>query len=298
MPVSGTPVSLRHGDYAAEIASVGASLRSLTTGGRDLVVPFDVDEVRPLFRGAVLVPWPNRIVDGRYSFDGTAQQVSLTEPDRGNALHGLAAWTDYRVVERSESAAVLEAEVPAQAGYPHRLRIRVRHALGDDGLTVTTTATNTGPTRAPYGTAPHPYLVGGPGRVDDWDLEVPAASVLEVDPERLVPRGLQRTADGPFDFTRSVRIGDRFVDHALTGLTEGRARVTGQDGHGVEIVWDAAVGPWVQVHTGDRPEPEYHRRGLAVEPMTCPPDAFNSGTDLVVLEPGDGHALTWRIAAL
>ena len=300
-PVSGTQVALRHGPYAAEIATVGATLRSLTRDGRDLVVPFAEDEVRPLYRGVVLVPWPNRVVDGRYRFDGVDQQLALTEPDRGHALHGLACWSDYRVVSRTSSSVLLETEVVPQAGYPHRLRVEVAHSLGDDGLTTRITAVNTGPSRAPYGASSHPYLVAGDGRVDDWALTLDARRVLEVDPQRLIPQGMAEVAGGPFDFAAERGIGDLFIDHAFTGLAGSggatRATVRAADGRGVEMVWDAGA-PWVQVHTGDRPEPEYDRRGLAVEPMTCPPDAFNSGTDLIVLEPGASHAVAWRIAAV
>jgi aldose 1-epimerase len=260
------------------------------------VVPFAEDTVRPLYRGVTLVPWPNRVVDGRYTFDGAAQQLAITEPDRGHALHGLACWSDYRVVDRSDDAVVLETEVVAQAGYPHRLRIEVGFRLGEDGLTQTISATNTGPTRAPYGASGHPYLVGGPGRVDAWTLELDAAQVLQVD-ERLAPQGLEAVAGTPFDFASPRAIGDLFIDHAFTGLRAFRARVLAGDGHGAELRWDA-VAPWVQVHTADRPEPEYDRAGLAVEPMTCPPDAFNSGTDLVVLEPGESHSVSWTIAAV
>jgi aldose 1-epimerase len=297
IPISGTRVPLRSGGYAAEIATVGATLRSLTVDGRDLVVPFAEDEVRPLYRGVVLVPWPNRVVDGRYTFDGSMQQLPLTEPDRGHALHGLVCWSDFRVVARSTAAVTLETEVVAQTGYPHPLRVEVEYLLTDDGLETRITTTNVGDSRAPYGASAHPYLVAGPGRVDDWTLELAADEVLEVDPERLIPQGLAPVADGPFDFATARRIGDRFIDHAFTGLRAHRARVVAADGHGTELRWDA-VAPWVQVHTGDRPEPEYHRAGLAVEPMTCPPDAFNSGTDLIVLEPGESHSLTWTISAV
>jgi len=297
LPVSGTPIALRSGRYAADVATVGASLRRLAADGRDLVVPFADDEVRPLYRGAVLVPWPNRVVDGRYTFAGVEQQLPLTEPDRGHALHGLACWSDYRVVSREADRVVLETEVVAQAGYPHRLRVQAEYRLGDDGLATTVRTVNTGPTAAPYGASGHPYLVGGAGRVDDWSLQLDAEDVLDVDPERLIPQGTSAVAGTPFDFAEPRRIGDLFIDHAFTGLREHRARVLAADGHGAEMRWDA-VAPWVQVHTGDRPEPEYDRAGLAVEPMTCPPDAFNSGTDLVVLQPGESHVVTWTIAAV
>jgi aldose 1-epimerase len=297
LPISGAQIALRHGAYAADIASVGASLRTLSHDGRDLVVPFAEDEVRPLYRGAVLVPWPNRVVDGRYAFGGTEQQLALTEPDRGHALHGLAGWSDYRVVTRSTEAVTLATEIVAQSGYPHRLRIEVEYRLGDDGLGTRVTATNAGTDPAPYGSSAHPYLVGGPGRVDDWTLELAADQVLEVDPERLVPQGLASVAGGPFDFAEPRRIGELFIDHAFTSLRGFRARVVAADGRGAELRWDEGA-PWVQVHTGDRPEPAYNRAGLAVEPMTCPPDAFNSGTDLIVLEPGGTHAVAWTIGAI
>ena len=297
LPISGTGIPLRLGAYAAEIASVGASLRSFTVDGRDLVVPFAADEVRPLYRGAVLVPWPNRVVDGRYAFDGAVQQLALTEPDRGHALHGLAVWSDFRVVSRSTTAVTLQSAVVAQAGYPHPLRVEVEYRLTDDGLVTRITSTNTGVDRAPYGASGHPYLVAGPGRVDDWTLELAVDEVLDVDADRLIPQGMQAVAGGPFDFAEPRRIGDLFIDHAFTGLRAHRVRLLASDGRGTELRWDA-VAPWVQVHTGDRPEPAYHRAGLAVEPMTCPPDAYNSGTDLVVLEPGDSHTLTWTIAAV
>ena len=301
-PLSGTRVRLECGPYVAEIASVGASLRSLTAGGRDLVVPFAADAVRPLYRGAVLVPWPNRVVDGRYRFGGADQQLALTEPERGHALHGLVAWTDFRVAEVTVTRAVLEAEVPAQQGYPHRLAVTVTYTLDEDGLETRIRTENTGPDAAPYGTSGHPYLVGGAGHVDDWTLTVAAGQVLEVDPDRLVPTGLAPVAGGPFDFHEGRRLGDLFIDHAFTGLVRdasglARLEVRADDGHGAALTWDAAC-PWVQVHTGDRPEPEWNRAGLAAEPMTCPPDAFNSGTDLVVLQSGGHHEAAWRIAAV
>lgn len=297
LPISGTRIPLRHRGYAAEIASVGASLRALTFEGRDLVVPFAEDELRPLYRGATLAPWPNRVVDGRYTFEGAEQQLALTEPDRGHALHGLVAWNDFRVVARSTDAVTLETEVVPQAGYPHPLRVEVEHRLSDDGLATRVTTTNSGADRAPYGVSGHPYLVAGPGRVDDWTLELVADQVLEVEEERLIPLSLAAVEGGPFDFAEPRRIGELFIDHAFTGLRACRVRVVAADGRGTELRWGADA-PWVQVHTGDRPEPEYHRAGLAVEPMTCPPDAFNSGTDLVVLEPGESHALAWTIAAV
>ncbi len=309
--LSGTQHALRAGDYEAVIASVGASLRSLTYEGRDLTVPFDADEVRPSYRGATLAPWPNRIVDGKFTFDGVERQVALTEPARHHALHGLAGWLDFEAIDKSPSHVTLAAVITPQTGYPWRIVVTTTFSLDADGLTQTVTATNESPDAAPWGTGPHPYLVAGAGHVDDWTLELPADEVLAVTPDRLSPIGLRPVdADDAerFDFRAARRIGTVEIDHAYTALTRdaggfATVRLTDAGGRGVEMTWDAAC-PWVQIHTSDKGigKPG-HRTGLAVEPMTCAPDAFNADRydydpGLIVLEPGASAAASWRIAAL
>lgn len=310
IPLSGTQHLLRSGDVEACIASVGASLRTLTHAGRDLVVPFAAGEVRPAYRGATLVPWPNRVVDGRYVFGGEEYRLALTEPARGHALHGLAAWLDYSAIDKGSDHVTLAAVVEAQDGYPWRVRVETRFALDAGGLTQTVTAFNESDTPAPYGTGPHPYLVAGDGRVDDWTFELPAAEVLHVTQDRLAPTELRAVeADDPsrFDYRAARLIGTAEIDHAYTGLirdADGLAtvRVTDADGRGVAMTWDAAC-PWVQVHTADRPGLSGHRVGLAIEPMTCAPDAFNADrypydAGLQTIEPGESLSASWTIRAV
>ncbi|WP_105567019.1 aldose 1-epimerase family protein [Microbacterium halophytorum] len=307
-PRSGTQFRIAHGGYVAEVASVGASLRTLTHGGRDLVVPFEADEVRPGYRGTTLAPWPNRIVDGVYEFGGRRHELSLTEPSRGHALHGLLSWAEFSPREVADDAVALVAVVEPQVGYPFRVEVTSEYRLGPDGLTQTVTARNLGTDAAPWGTGPHPYLAAGESAgteapaVNAWTLRLPAAEVLEVD-DRLSPLAVAPVTDHPeWDFREPREIGGVFIDHAFTALErEGgfaEVRLTAPDGTGVAMTWDDRC-PWVQVHTADTPgDRATHRVGLAVEPMTCPPDAFNSGTDLVVLEPGASHAAGWTIAAI
>jgi aldose 1-epimerase len=301
VPVSGAQYAIAHGGYRATIASVGASLRELTFEGRDLVVPFDAGELRPNYRGATLAPWPNRVTDGRYEFGGDAFQLALTEPARGHALHGLASWLDFSLVSSADDSVTLEATIEPQAGYPWRVLVSVTNTLTDDGLATTVTATNLSDSAAPFGTGPHPYLVAGPGRVDDWTLELPAAPVLQVTPDRLVPTEQLDVDAVDFDWRTPRPIGDTFVDHAFTDLSPDAKGVTtvrllsGETG--VEMSWGPEC-PWVQIHTADQPDPERSRLGLAVEPMTCPPDAFNSGTDLIMLGVDGSTSASWVIRAI
>lgn len=294
-----------HG-YTAVVTEVGASLRVLRRGDRDVVVPWDSGAVRPVSRGALLAPWPNRVADGRWSWEGTSHQLPLTEVPRGNAIHGLVSWRPWALADAAADAVTLTCRLHPSSGYPFDLDLAVTYALAEDGLTTALTATNRGSRDAPYGCAPHPYLVAGPGLVDDWVLDLPAERVLEVDPDRLLPRRPPVTVpvSGGRDFRAPRVVGDATLDDAFTAVsagTDGRARVRVTHpgtGTGAEIAFDPARMPWVQVHTADRPDPALHRVGLAVEPMTCPPDALGSGTDLVRLAPGGSHTASWSIRAL
>lgn len=314
-PLSGTPYTLRAGDLRADVASVGATLRQLRVGERDLVVPFDEDQVRPASRGVILAPWPNRVVDGKYSFAGKDFALPITERARGHAIHGFVRWQDFAATEVTDAAVALTTVVEPRAEYPWRVKLDVEFALTEAGLTQTLRATNLSHTPAPFGAAPHPYLVAGPSGLDAWTLELPAAEVLEVTPDRLIPVALgavdadAATADR-FDWRSPRVLGAVELDHAYTDLTrdaDGLAtvRVTDPAGSGVAMSWDAAM-PWVQVHTADLPggpaQPG-HRAGLAVEPMTCAPDAFNAekydfDAGLVVLEPGVEFVASWSISPL
>lgn len=306
LPVSGRQYSIAGHGYAAVIAGVGASLRTLTHEGRDLVVPFDADEVRPNYRGATLAPWPNRVVDGRYSFADAPHQLALTEPSRGHALHGLAAWLEFTDQVVEPDRVVLTAVIEPQLGYPFRVEVDVEYRLGADGLTQVVTGRNLGADAAPWGTGPHPYLVAdrsSRAAVDSWFLSLPASEVLTVTDERLNPIAVESVDRHPqWDFRTARRIGETFIDHAFTGLrrTDGltAVEVRSPDGSGTALIWDEAC-PWVQIHTADTPDDETtHRVGLAVEPMTCAPDAFNSGAGLVVIEPGASHEASWTIRAI
>ncbi|WP_345800327.1 aldose 1-epimerase family protein [Microbacterium sp. AZCO] len=312
-PISGTQHTLRAGPYEAVIASIGASLRILRHEGRDLVVPFEADELRPGYRGTTLAPWPNRVVDGVYTFAGVEYELALTEPKRGHALHGLASWLDFQVTDAGSDHVTLAATVEPQAGYPWRVEVTTTFALGADGLTQTVRARNDSAEPAPWGTGPHPYLVAGESALDEWTFELPAEEVLLVTDDRLIPTELRPVdADDAarFDYRDARPIGAAEIDHAYSGLVRDAAgfatvRLTDAAGTGVQLVWDAAC-PWVQIHTADLPAgPSHpaHRAGLAVEPMTCAPDAFNAAdysydAGLIVLEPAAESTASWRIAAL
>jgi aldose 1-epimerase len=293
-----------HG-YTAVVTESGAALRVLEHEGRPLLLGFAEDEMASSGRGQLLAPWPNRVRDGRYTFAGRELQLPLSEPAHGNASHGLVRWAAWNVEERTDHSVSLVHRTMAQPGYPWTLDLHVLFDLSADGLTVTTTATNLSADPAPYAQGAHPYLTTGTGPVDGWQLTLPARTRLLVD-DQLIPVGSADVRGTDLDFRTTRPVGGTVLDTAFTGLdrdAEGRAEVLLRDaatGEGVALWMDPSYG-WVQLFTGDG-LPGLDRQALAVEPMTAPPDALNSGTDLVVLapagSPGDEHSGSWGVRAL
>jgi aldose 1-epimerase len=267
--------------------------------GESIVDGYGESELAPGSAGQVLAPWPNRIRDGRYTFAGTAYQLPLTEPARHNAIHGLVNWVRWSVVDAAADSVTVAHSPPPTPGYPWPLSLRTTWSVRAEGLVATHEATNEGDTAAPFGLGVHPYISLSGVRVEDLVLHVPAQSRLLVD-ARLLPIGAARVAGGEFDFTEPRVIGAAMLDSAFGGVMpepDGRSVVTLStvDGTRSVSVWADGAFRWWQVFTGDTLPPERKRRSVAVEPMTCPPDAFRSGRDVVVLNPGETWRGTWGI---
>jgi aldose 1-epimerase len=298
-PASGAQVELVAGAARLCLAPVGASLRQLTVDGDDVLDGYAPDEIAADAQGQALVPWPNRLADGRYAFDGEELQLALSEPEKSNAIHGLARWAAWDVVHRETTRATLAHVVWPQAGYPFHLRVEVHYELAGSGLTVTTTATNLGARRLPYGLGFHPYLTVGTDRIDAARLRLPARSRLVAD-DRGIPTGeLAPVAGTEYDFRAGRRIGDTSLDTAFTDLErddDGRAELALEgDDRRMRLWIDRSFG-WIMAFTGDSlPEAARRRRSLGVEPMTCPPNAFASGDGVAVLAPGERHVSAWGL---
>jgi aldose 1-epimerase len=296
---SGTQWTVESEGHRAVVVEVGGVLRSYTAGDREILDGFGTDEIAPACAGQVLAPWPNRIRDGQYTFEGKPYQLSLTEPARHNAIHGLANWSRWHLAEQSAGSVTLEYDLPAQEGYPWSLLLRSRWSVGADGLRCDQEVTNTGDENAPWGYSVHPYVQLAGVAVDDILLRVPGRSRVLAD-ARLLPIGAVKVAGTEYDFTEPRRIGDAVLDTTFGDLDtapDGGSSVTiaAPDGSAQVEVWGDGNFKWWQVFTGDTLSGERFRRSLAIEPMTCPPDAFRSGRDLIVLAPGQSWSASWGI---
>jgi len=289
---TGIQLHLHRGAVTAQIAQVGASLRGLAVGGVDLVARYPENVPTPSCSGVVLVPWPNRVRDGIWADDGTSQQLAISEPKLNNASHGLLRFTAYEI-EQSDASAILRATIHPQTGYPYEIETTVTYALTDAGIEVTHTLTNRSDAAAPVAVGTHPFVTIGDVDAHDLVLTVPAATQFDTD-ERMLPTGTSAAPDG---LRAGVRLGDITLDTGFTDLDrdeDGRVRhsLTAPDGRRVTL-WQGEGFDFVQVYTTTN----YPGQALAVaiEPMTAPADAFNSGLGIRRLAPGDTWTLSWGI---
>ncbi|HEX7739160.1 MAG TPA: aldose 1-epimerase family protein [Marmoricola sp.] len=283
------------GGYRAVVLEAGGGLGDVWYDDVRIVAGSDPAGAVSAARGQILVPWPNRLRDGRFSYAGQTHQVALSEPGLDNAIHGLARWHTWRLRERTDSSIRLGCRLPARSGYPWTLDLTVAYAVGEDGLTITLGAQNISSTPAPFAAGMHPYLDAG-APADDCTLHLAATTHQLVD-DRLLPTATEETGPASgFDPPRALH--GVVLDDAFTGLARddsGWTRVRLEGRHAVEVSADAAW-PWVQVFTGDTLSSAEARATVAIEPMTAPADAFNSGTDLVELRPGTPWSGTFRIS--
>ncbi|MDO8108619.1 aldose 1-epimerase family protein [Isoptericola sp. b441] len=300
-PLSGIQIPLTLDGQRATVTDVGAKLRTYSVDGRDVITPFGPDEPAPAGHGSVLAPWPNRIRDGRYTFDGVEHQLDITEPSRMTALHGLVMWQRWTVTERDESSVSLEVRLAPSGGYPFDLLLRVTYRLTAAGLHVQAGATNLGSGVAPYGIGFHPWLSPGDGSLDDCTFSLDAATKVVVD-DRLLPVGTE-PADGDLDLrrprsARELDLDDAYLDVVRDADGLSWARLTGADGRTAAVWMDESMDAW-QACTGDHLSAvAWRRTGLAAEPMSCIADAFRTGDRLIRLEPGTSHEVTWGLTLL
>lgn len=323
-------VHLSHGPYAAEIATYGGGVRSFTYRGLPLMEGYRDGEYPPLSANVVLAPWPNRIRDGRFHFHGQPYQLSITEPDRNNAIHGFVSDAVWDVVSQSDASAgvTVATTIEPQQGWPWTLQVTSNYELSDQGLTCACEITHpvdaSGAGAAPVAYGFHSYLSALGAPVDECTLDMFIRSQLPLDPDRKLPTGdiidatagssvhrielLDRLLDDCFGreavSSREMVANSASPDKASADTSPSdvapdirAARLVNGDGRGVDM-WVSPQIKWFQVFTAD---PSwgypYPRRGraLAVEPMTVPPDGFNSGTDVAEIAPGDSLVVKWRI---
>lgn len=295
-PPTGHQHEIRRGDQVAVAVEVGGGLRSYHVGERPVIDGYEAHEAVTGARGQQLTPWPNRLQDGAFDWDGEQLQLALSEPEHHNAIHGLARWSSWQSVHHGGESVTLGHRIHPQPGWPWCLQVEVTYALTGEGLLVRTTTRNLGDRPAPFGHGAHPYLTVGTPTVDQAQLHVPADSYLPTD-ERGLPTGTAAAA-GDKDFRSPRSLDGVVLDTSFTDLhrdPDGRARVSLSGAGRTVTLWADRTYPWIEVFTGDTLPADKRRTGLGVEPMSMPPNGLRTGQGVLRLGPGAEHVGEWGI---
>jgi aldose 1-epimerase len=300
LPPSGQQIELAHGSQRAVVVTVGAGLRTYDVEGRAVLDGYGEDAMCDGARGQTLVPWPNRVQDGAWTWRGDDNQLALTEPAQHNAIHGLLRWVSWDVAERSDAAVTMTTVAWPRPGWQWPLEVSVTYTLGPGGLVVEQAVVNRGTSAAPVAAGAHPYLTVGTPTIDTAVLHLPGRTYLPTGDQQ-IPTGRAPVDGTPYDFREPRAIGDTQIDYTFTDLDRDadgrfRLRLTSPAGEAAVTLWTGPAYPFVEVFTGDAlPDASRRRQGLGVEPMTAPPNALASGESLVVLDPGARWCGEWGI---
>ncbi len=296
---SGEQIAIAHGDERAVITEVGATLRTFVKGGLSVIEGFAGEEVPTGARGQVLYPWPNRVGEGSWTYSERTALPKIDDVAHATAIHGLVRWRPFRIDSVNQNRCSLTLLLHPTPDYPFLSEVNVTYHLGKLGLTVTTTVTNRDDVPIPFGVGFHPYLAVTTPTIEGAELEVPAAAYVAVNDRQLPIGEILPLRGQALDFTKRKSISGHELDVTFTELLRddsGLATVVLADANGGEVELSVDRNfPYLQVFTGDTLERGRRRTSIAVEPMTCPPDALRSGKDVVVLEPGQHWAGSWRL---
>jgi aldose 1-epimerase len=289
-------ISIGRGVVQAEVSPVGAALLELTVAGTRVTPSVSPDDAAEFYVGSIIAPWPNRVANGRYSYQGEDFQLECNETKRQTALHGLSAQHPWSIEASSDDTVTLSTTVGQVPGYPWQIDLLANYLVGENGVTVSLTATNTSATTAPFGAAFHPYFTIPGSALDEWTLQMPAAVVVIPDPDRLLPERDSDVSEAGLDFRDGEHLAEPslappFLDHAFGGF-DGAASATLASPNGVGISLGASLGSWMQVH---RPDAGPLQGSVVLEPQTCPPNALADSRDVIELAPHEQIHIMWNL---
>ena len=297
-PALGHVAEFSFGDsngFELTVARRGAALTGARYRGQSVMPRIDpVDH--PLSAGDLLLPWPNRIRDGRWSTGGVGGTAPINEPARNNAIHGLVRALEFVPVQLEAHRGVLRTRLEAGESYPFTLEIELEFSLNGPELRVDTGITNLSAERAPWAFGVHPYLgIAGLG-ADELELQVNASEVLLTD-ERMLPIG-REAVSGRTDLRTPRPLAHLNLDHAFVGRGTGAiAILAARDGRSLEVHGDESIR-YLQVFTPlERGTALGDGAWVAIEPMTAPADALNSGEAVRWLPPGETASVSWSLRA-
>lgn len=309
---TGFQYRLKFNQTSATISSVGATIRSFTVNGQSYLDETPSGEMVSRARGQMLLPWANRIADGRYTFRGSLHQLPINELELNNSIHGLVRWQQFYAVSQSEDTLSLRHLLPPSPGWPFLLETTISFQVFDALLLITVTCENRGVQPAPLVFGSHPYLKLPETPIGDCLLFIPARKVWIVDdrknPSEMISVNDTERTPSDLDFSTPRTLGSEYLDYAFTDLVHSQLATALMLPEGLKApnfnhsyITDGStkVGVFFDHHFKAVQayfDPSSHSNAsIAIEPMTGPPNAFNIEDDDHTIDPSEVKEFKWGI---
>jgi aldose 1-epimerase len=260
------------------VPDFGAMVQSIQVHGKKWVEILDTETAEAeilrnkWFKGAKLIPFPNRIKKGTYQFLGENHLEINHQP---HAIHGLIYNKKFIIESKTRRTATLSYHLRASNGYPFDIKVTIRYAIDKNGFSCKTHIKNTGLVEAPIGDGWHPYFLCS----DESTISFPSSREIMVE-GTMIPVGSRKN----ISFNTAQRLAGLKLDTGFILHQNHTNETVLKSADREVIVWQDKSYPFVQVFIPPS------RTSIAIEPMSCWANAFNNKKGLVVLRPGENWA--------
>jgi len=274
------------GNSFSIVPEYGASLLEVNFDGHSMLDSLQTNGEllkNDWYKNIILYPFPNRLKNGKYNFEGKKYQFPINDLNTKNALHGFEAKDFFEIVsiDCSEKSAEIHCRHQNKGdnpAYPFTFLLDVKMCLSEENkFTIELILKNEGQQKIPVGLGWHPYF-NCFGKSNDAYLEIPDCQFIEVD-EFAIPTHEQFEYSY---FQKKKKIGNVVLDNAFELKNQKEKAVFNLFTKLGKLTYWQETGHrkfnYVQIFTPS------HRKSIAIEPMTCNIDAFNSKEGLITLE--------------
>ncbi len=298
-------VNENSGEFIEILSDFGAGINDFRITMNNSLIPVidgyrSQQEIRDshltTFKSSKLSPYSNRIKNGQYTFNNIFYQMDINFPSENHSIHGLLHNRSFEIVDTktTEHEAIIELSnkyCGDQSGYPFNYAITVRYLFRELTVSCESIIQNLSDTAIPIGDGWHPYFTTG-SNIDSLYLRMPSKQVVDIDKNNMIPNG-EFLPYG--EFIKMNKISDRFLDNCFSVKSANvlfRTSLFDPAKNLMIKVWnETGYRKYNYIHLYTPP----HRKSIAIEPTSSPPNSFNSETDLIVLRPKEKVSLSWGI---
>ena len=286
------------GEYISVITELGANVNEIVLKkGSNLFSLLDGRKSRNEFQGseiynsAVLFPFPNRIVKGKYEFKGDSYQLPVNWPQEGHAIHGFVCDKPFEIIHKHTDEAYAEITLSykydaSYPGYPFPFQLNVIYRLDENKFSCIIEAENTGENPMPVNIGWHPYFSINE-KIDNIKMQIPESDIIIVD--KLIPTGEKKKNT---NFINLQEIDGREFDTCFALKENGdvyETKLFFPDEDVTMILQQDKIFKYLQIYTPPG------RKSIALEPMTGQANNFNNKEDLINLAGGEKIKMNYAV---